>query len=238
MAIGDVRQKSFLSRGATHNFRFKTAADQAGTEELHASWFSFDDEQIVRDRHWHIAPGETVLDVGAAFGSYALPALAMGGRVVAFSPADYDTRLLADNLDLNPDLARRCLVVRDGLHERDGWFDPDHSIFVVERPIDTDQHETGQWLRVRSLDSFLAERPGIDRVDWIKLDVEGAELGVLRGATATLHKYRPKLLIECHNFHVPDMWPRICEFLSQQGLPYVGENHPHCAVSHAFLEVK
>ena len=236
MAVGDVRQKTFQSGGKTHAFKFATAADQGGVEELHASWWSFDDEQEVRDRHWHVRPGETVLDVGAAFGSYALPALAMGARVVAFSPAEYDTRLLRANLALNPELAARCLVVRDGLHERDGWFDPDHSIFAASRPVDTDQHETGQWLRVRSLDSWLAERPGIGRVDYVKMDVEGAELGVLRGAREMLQRDWPRLLIECHSFHVPDMWQRINDYFHEIGAPYVGVNHPHCAVSHAYFE--
>lgn len=234
MAIGDVRVKSFESGGCSHSFKFVTAVDQTGTAELHASWFSFDDEQIVRDRHWHIKPGETVLDIGAAFGSYALPALAMGARVVAFSPADFDTRLLRDNVALNPDLAARCLIVRDGLHEGDGWFDPDHSIFTVNRVVDTDQHETGQWLRVRSLDSWMMEHPGIDHIDFIKMDVEGAELGVLKGARETIERFHPKFLIECHNFHVPTMEQDVAKFLQSFG--YTGEAHQHCAVSHAYFE--
>jgi FkbM family methyltransferase len=225
----------------------------AGTQGLgsidHASWWTFDDEQSVRDRHWHMKPGDVVLDIGAAFGSYALPALAMGARVICFNPADFDTELLQINLDLNPELKRRCLVVREGIHEKDGWFDPDHSKFSVEKDglgekaqelygtVGNGGHVSAL-IRVRSLDSFLAERPGIDRIDWIKMDIEGAELGALKGAEKCLRTHRPKLLIECHNFHVPDMEQQIDRYLSSLGLGYVGVVHPYHSVSHAYYEVR
>lgn len=230
MANGDIREHAFNSGGRVHQFKYREG-------DQHATWWSFYDEQVVRDRHWHISPGDVVLDGGAAFGSYAIPALAMGAKVICFSPADYDTGLLTENVKCNPELSSRCLVVRDGLHERDGWFDPDHSVFAVTPVPDTDQHAVSQWLRVRSLDSFIAER-GIDRIDWLKLDVEGAELAVLKGAVETLRRHRPKLLIECHNFHYPTMEQDVAAFVGSLGLGYQGEAHPHGAVSHAFFEVK
>jgi FkbM family methyltransferase len=222
---------------AKHGFRF---AEVSGTPADHASWWTFDDEQEVRDRWWHPKEGEIVLDVGAAFGSYALPALAAGARVVCFSPADFDTELLCKNLELNPELARRCLVVRDGLHEGDGWFDPDRSLFSPKGEvllITAEQFE--HLLRVRSLDSWLAERPGIDRVDWVKMDVEGAELGVLKGAEDMLRRWRPRLLIELHEQHVPDMAARVWSFLDDLRLGYrCAGPIKHCAVSHAFYEAQ
>lgn len=238
-----------------YGFRF---AQVSGTGDAdHASWWSFEDEQSVRDRHWNIRSGDTVLDVGAAFGSYALPALAMGARVVAFSPADFDTSLLAENLKLNPELAARCLVVRDGVHERSGWFQPDRCEFQLTRPMNREEilraldspnpgwertttsmlEKCEGWLRVRSLDSWLDERPGVDRVDWLKLDVEGAELGVLRGAERCLRQHRPRLLIECHKFHVPTIEQDIDSFLRPLGYTTTGPVQ-HCAVSHVYYEVK
>lgn len=213
----------------------------------HASAWSFQDEQIVRDRHWHMKPGDTVLDIGAAFGSYALPALAMGARVVAFSPADFDTDLLKINLALNPEMAKRCLIVRDGIYSGDGWFDPDHSTFVSDiahyrgngREVEQLPRPSADacWLRCRSLDSFLTTRPGIDRIDWIKMDIEGAEYEALKGAVECIRKWKPKLLIECHEFHVKDMVQRVHGFVEGLGLGYSGESHQHCAVSHSFFAV-
>jgi FkbM family methyltransferase len=217
-----------------HGFRF---AEVAGTPADHSSWWSFDDEQSVRDLWWKPGRGQVVLDVGAAFGSYALPALRDGARVICFSPADFDTELLRKNLELNPELARRCLITRDGLHEHDGWFDPDHCQFAGDS---ASVAGVSPWLRVRSLDSWLAERPGVERVDWVKLDVEGAELGVLRGAEQALRSWRPQLLIELHEQHIPTIAVDVSRFLRSLGLGYVEygpmRHAPGSVVRHAFYK--
>ena len=240
--VVQVREKEF--RG--HRFKF---AEVRGTPADHSSWWSFDDEQALRDRWWHPNPGDTVLDVGAAFGSYALPALACGARVICFSPADFDTELLALNLSLNPELQRRCLVLRDGCYSKDGWFDPDHCVFADQPVRDSSDHDTTQWLQVRSVDSILASRPGIERVNWIKLDVEGAELEVLKGAEVTLRYERPKVLVENHQFHDKAMADKVRQYMIGLGVGYECDG-PHAiipggvypdgtlSVSHSFFEAR
>lgn len=215
---------------------FKFIATRGAGQNDHASWWSFYDEQVVRDRWWHPRAGDVVLDVGAAFGSYALPALAAGAKVVCFNPADFDAELLQANIDLNPAFKKRFLLARDGVHERDGWFDPEKSVFYPDpHPGDAPPH----WLRVRSLDSWLAERPGIDRVDWVKLDVEGAELGALKGAEAMLRHWRPRLSVELHEFHVPDMAARVWSYLDGLRIGYrVDGPVKYHSVSHALYSVE
>lgn len=231
-------------------FRF---AEVQGTPADHASWWSFDDEQEVRDRHWHPKAGEVVLDIGAAFGSYVLPALAAGARVVAFSPADFDTELLEKNLSLNPELGKRCIIVRDGIYSQNGAFDPDRCVFVSDAEMESSAPELygtignradggagfpkGQLIRTRSLDSFMRSRPGIERIDWIKIDIEGAEFEALKGAEQCLRRWHPKLLIEFHLFHDAQIDRKCIELLSSLGYSCDGP-HQHCAVSHAFFEVR
>jgi FkbM family methyltransferase len=218
-----------------YGFKFVQVSGYGGHD--HASAWTFQDEQIVRDRWFHIHQDEVVLDIGAAFGSYALPALAMGARVIAFSPADLDTQLLNENLKLNPELAKRCLVVRDGLYSRNGWFQPDRNEFEPAQLTDTGRH-SGGWLRTRSLDSFLAARPGIDRVDWMKMDVEGAEYEVLRGAEQCLRKWKPKILVELHSFHDGATTQKVTDYLFGLGVGYFCDGPiQHCAVSHALFSV-
>lgn len=232
--VAKIHEKSYLN---SLPFRF---AEVRGTPADHASWWSFDDEQVVRDRWWRPHDGQTVLDVGAAFGSYALPALALGARVVCFSPATFDTELLSYNLGLNPDLQRRCLVLRDGLYSANGFFQPDRCVFKPREQAEAG-HVLGAegWLPVRSLDSVLEERPGIGRVDWIKIDAEGAELEILRGADKCLRMYRPRILVENHEFQIKGIGEQVRDFLIGLGLGYVCEGpYPHGAVSHSFFEAR
>jgi adenylosuccinate lyase len=51
------------------------------------------------------------------------------------------------------------------------------------------------------LDAFVVEQ-GIDRLDFVKADVEGAELRVLEGGVSTIEKLRPKFLLEIEERHV------------------------------------
>ena len=197
---------------------------------VHGSWWSMEDEQVVRDRHWHPKAGEVVIDGGAAFGSYALPALAAGAKVICFSPAEPDTQCLVANLDLNPEFAPRVMVSRDGLAHADVRFDPTKSRYLTPA-----EPEVEGELQCRALDSWLAEHPEVDRVDWIKLDIEGAELDALKGAEQCLRKWKPKLLIECHNFHRPTE-AAVRDFVLGLGLGYTFEAHPHGGVSHAYFE--
>lgn len=251
--VAQIRTENFRGR----SFKFAEIRGSVGND--HASWWSFYDEQELRDKWWNPQPGETVLDVGAAFGSYGIPAAALGARVVFFSPAEFDTELLTKNIALNPEFSKRCLVVRDGSYSKDGWFDPDHCIFREDLPAKCEPCEgrplpkeplggyracpscgknTFQaWLRVRSIDSFLEERPGIARVDWMKLDVEGAELETLKGAEKCLRMYRPRILVENHTFQVPTMETDVRDYLVGLNLGYKCDGpHPHCAVSHSFYQ--
>lgn len=56
-------------------------------------------------------------------------------------------------------------------------------------------------VRTDTLDRFCAAN-GIERLDFVKADVEGAELRVLQGGTETIERFRPKLLLEIEERHV------------------------------------
>ena len=64
---------------------------------------------------------------------------------------------------------------------------------------------------------------GIDQVNWIKIDVEGAEFEVLKGATKTLSGENIALLIEIHNIEDPKHYDNIIDFLEHYNYKIIFE---------------
>jgi FkbM family methyltransferase len=162
------------------------------------------EEHDFRDRYWNVATGDVVIDVGASYGSYTLTALAVGAsRVLAFEPEETVRADLMRNLTANG-WHDRASVMGCGL-----WDSADevhmHS-YAPHWPAGT---ISGPFL-MRTLDSIC---PDVSRVDWLKIDVEGAEARVLRGAQSLLERCKPRVIVECHVFSDPTLVAQCRELL-------------------------
>jgi tRNA A58 N-methylase Trm61 len=123
-------------------------------------------------------PDSVCLDVGAAEGwaTLQMALLAPQGKVYAFEPTQRGNDI-ARNLELNADQPQAEVT--------------------IERYFAGDKDMSGETPTV-TLDSYLQDR-GVDRVDVVKIDVDGPELEVLAGAIATLSRCRPALCVEAHS---------------------------------------
>jgi FkbM family methyltransferase len=143
--------------------------------------------------------GDTVLDVGAHVGVHALIAARRlralgGGRVIAFEPTP-DSAAAA-----RAAAARNGLpveVVESGLGEADGEIElrgdpryPTHDAGVRSQFGEGDVVARAP---VTTFDAW-AQRAGLDRLDVVKVDIEGAEILALRGMRSTLRALKPRLL--------------------------------------------
>jgi FkbM family methyltransferase len=146
-----------------------------------------------------LEPGMTVLDIGAHHGYYTLLASRKAGpegRVIAFEPSPRERRRL--NLHLRLNGCRNVETENCALGETEGTaqlhlvLGTDSGCNSLRVPAVTEQTELMP-VRIERLDRVLQERR-IEQVDFIKLDVEGAELSVLKGATELLHR-RPRPVI-------------------------------------------
>jgi FkbM family methyltransferase len=148
-----------------------------------------------------LQPGMTVLDLGAHQGLYTvLASLRVGpsGKVISFEPSPRERWALRLHLALN----RRSNVIVQGVAvgdenaEADLYVVKDTSGFNSLRPPDVDASTTTLRVAVVRLDDWLASHQ-IDRVDFVKMDIEGAELAALKGATQLLERRpRPVILAE------------------------------------------
>lgn len=141
-----------------------------------------------------------VLDIGAYIGLYtfAVAALAPQGKVVAFEPDPRSAKRFAAALERTSWKHVELCPQAVGANETAttltlGAYPPQSSLQGAATPQATEQHRVQQ----TTLDSYCT-RAGLRRVDVIKIDTEGAELNVLRGARETLAAWRPLLLVELH----------------------------------------
>ncbi len=160
---------------------------------------------------WCKRTGYTFLDVGAHVGRYALRAAQAGVSVVAIEPFPETRRGLLNNLKVNDHLVDRVSVlghaawdertrVRLGVpRPEDGTGLPEHPGHGCVRacPREDDAVEVEAW----PLDELLPTMIGPDlRIGAVKIDVEGAEGRVLRGARSILAlNGLPRLIIELHH---------------------------------------
>lgn len=139
-----------------------------------------------------VRPDWVCVDAGANIGYFTIMLSRKAKRVIAFEPCADNRERLAYNLGLND--AKNVSVHPLALSDRSG-----QAKFAANRRGNLggsmlDESGT-DIVPVTTLDDFLAKNP-IDRLDFIKADIEGSEVRFLRGARQTIIKYRPTVLVE------------------------------------------
>jgi FkbM family methyltransferase len=176
-----------------------------------------------------LQPGMTVLDIGAHHGLYTLLAskrVGPTGKVIAFEPSQRERKTLRHHLVLN-----RCqnVIVQELAL---GNESAECGLYVVEhcsgacnslKPPATDAKTTIARVRMARLDDVLLKH-NIDQVNFIKLDVEGAEREVFKGAARLLDcRPRPVILVEVQDIRTEPWGYRakdiIC-YLSARGFKW------------------
>lgn len=158
-----------------------------------------------------LRPGDVVYDLGANIGWYSLLAarhVGPEGKVVAFEPSVTNAAYIAWNALRNR--FTNVEVVPAAVSDQDGW-----AVFLNKGPLqsrlDKDDDEAQMQRRAKrghrvlgrtavpvlTLDSWIAQA-GQAPPALIKMDIEGAEIGALRGMAETLRSAKPTLIIEPH----------------------------------------
>jgi FkbM family methyltransferase len=152
------------------------------------------------------SPGATFMDIGANVGLVLVPVMSQldaRGLAIAVEPITVNVARLTRAVELN---APRCRV---SLHEVALGSNEGELRLVKEGPgpssgnaVPVVADETGVAVRQTTLDHLCAEL-GLESLDTIKIDVEGFEVEVFRGASDTLRRFRPLVYGEFNNGWMP-----------------------------------
>ncbi|MBL8236941.1 MAG: FkbM family methyltransferase [Bryobacterales bacterium] len=160
---------------------------------------------VYGDGEYRVRPGDVVLDCGANTGTFVHEALTAGAsKVVAVDPSPGNVEAMKRTFA--KEIAEgRVVVYAKGVWDKDDFFEMNiytnsalDSFVMKTRDEVAGQTPVKVRLPLTTIDKMVAEL-GLGKVDYIKMDIEGAERQAISGAAETIRKFRPRMSIATEN---------------------------------------
>jgi FkbM family methyltransferase len=141
---------------------------------------------------------DVFVDIGANIGIYAVPYAKKIKRIIAFEPDPKSAKLLLQSIQLNDayNIELRQKAVGSSRQR-------------VRYYLSSVPMTSGMTMANEILEELEVETTDLDtellyesKVDWLLIDVEGSEIGVLVGAKKLLKQYSPKIILECNKKNI------------------------------------
>jgi FkbM family methyltransferase len=151
--------------------------------------------------HYTLKPGDIVIDAGAYVGSFTLYAskiVGEQGKIISFEPDPINYQKLLRNIELNGE--KNIIAINKGLYSRNDllkFYLGEHNTTLIASKNLSKKQITE--LPVVQLDDVLKSL-NIHKVDFIKMDIEGAEIEALKGANKILESRDLELAIASYHF--------------------------------------
>jgi FkbM family methyltransferase len=167
-----------------------------------------------------VEKGDVVLDLGACWGDTALYFACKAGeqgKVYSFEFIPDNIKVFNMNISLNPNLKKQIELIQHPVSNKSGdeiyFADHGPGSNIEFKPFDG---QTG-FATTISIDDFIKNN-SIAKVDFIKMDIEGAEQIALKGAIETIKRFKPKLAIAI--YHSMDDLVTIPNWINELNLGY------------------
>ena len=202
--------------GETISYVFHTPAGHF----LEASITHLIRERSLRQEYFipFINPQSVFIDVGSAYGSWSVAAALLGAKIYAIDPRRQVCEILADNLASNNVGPEQAIIINAAASDvvTEGGFELCHSgnsttINEGQKHIECKSHEQ---VPTVTIDSIVAEYE-LQSVDFIKVDAEGVEMQVMRGAEETIKRFCPNMIVENHLSHNPTIMQDILDYVQE-----------------------
>jgi FkbM family methyltransferase len=174
----------------------------------------------------YVKPGMTVLDIGANIGCHTLryaKLVGSNGKVIAFEPMQWAISKLKRNIELNgfKNIVLEKIALSDVNAKRSVYF---RSSWTLDNGSTPDS-KTSEDIDFVKLDEYVDENK-LDKIDFIKLDVDGYECKVIRGGMHSLKKFKPIMIIEFGKYTLNqcgDSLESLIDLLSSAGYSFYSE---------------
>ncbi|MFN4971397.1 MAG: FkbM family methyltransferase [Bacteroidota bacterium] len=222
-----LRYYNFIFRG---KFQFKALSD--GTYKTYINQISVTSKQalyhiapdfLYYNTFYNICPGDNVIDAGANFGhlsTYYSKLTGTAGRVYAFEPDSINRMFITENIGLNTDCPKNIILEDLLIWNTNSLIDFCESGTVGSSALYF--NSTSKIIKKQSvtLDEWVFQQQ-IKRLNFIKMDIEGAEIQAMEGAVKVLTTLKPDLAIA--SYHIVDGKPTYIwleKFFTEMNYPY------------------
>jgi FkbM family methyltransferase len=213
-AASDIKHKSSLMRTEGGYHQWSTPQGNYWIPEMtdDALWILLGQQErdIYDEGQSAVTQGDIVLDCGAHVGVFARTALKRGAKlVVAIEPAPENLECLRRNF--STEIGKGNVII----YPKGVWSKDDFLPMYLNRNsagdsfvLDLDPGQKVVQLPLTTIDKIVAEL-SLPRVDFIKMDIKGAEVQALQGARRTLAVYQPRMSIASEHLETdPETIPR------------------------------
>ncbi len=159
----------------------------------------------------------TILDIGANMGGFSLYAAMKcpNSQVYCFEPEDRNFGILTQNITINS-LEKRVLAFQCAVASNSGY----RTMGIGSSPLNSlvmmDEYGVNRSVRCITLQDIFKQQ-GLDRVDFIKMNCEGAEYEILMGCTRSDYERMPCISLEYHNLDTGQNGKWLANYLKNQG---------------------
>ena len=189
-------------------FRFMPLEKGSGTRGLFLYRENY--EPLLQNYHNLIQPEDVVIDVGSNQGIYSLAfAKIVGpkGKVISIEPFKEMNNYFRYNIKIND--FKNIEIIEKVISDKIGFEEIDFGNGIVSASI-VRNFRNSEKLKIESItiDEICKD---LDKLDFIKIDIEGAELKALKGAKDTINSLKPKLSLEVDE----NSFYEVCSFLKK-----------------------
>ena len=189
--------------GVEYEIKFRSIATKlfwpktfslARLDQVIAETFDVDDWHYYQKEHTEVEQGEIILDIGTAEGLFPLTVIDKCSHVYMIEPSILFYKCLGKTFS---DFSEKVTIFNTAVGNEDGMISFDEN--SLEGMISFDKNENINKITIRKIDSLFNNG---EKITYLKADIEGFELEMLKGAEEVIKRNKPKIAIT--TYHIPN----------------------------------